>query len=160
MPGNVIPGASVWEQSVYDHVTRHTDSEREILQAYDELARETSSPAFAYLAGIILDDERRHHQMLRDLAETIRVSAELSGEPTPIPDLGSFKADRQAILEATQRFLAVEEGDNEDLERLARELKDTRNTTLWQLVVRLIQHDNEKHRRILGFIRDRAREGA
>jgi rubrerythrin len=158
MPASAIPGASVWEQSVYDHITRHIDSEREILQAYDRLANETSSPAFAYLAKIILDDERRHHQMLRDLAETIRVTAELSGEPTPTPDLGMFKADRERILETTERFLAVENGDNKDLERLAGELRDTRNTTLWQLVVRLIQHDNEKHRRTLQFIRDRARE--
>jgi hypothetical protein len=29
---------------------------------------------------------------------------------------------------------------------------------MWVLVLRLIQDDNAKHRRILSFIRDRARE--
>ena len=154
-----ISGASVWEQQLYDHVTVHGKNEGEILQSYQELVESTDSPAFAYLAAIILDDERRHHQLLDDLAKTIRTKAELSGEPTPIPDLGLFKADRERILAETERFLAFEKEDNKELERLAKELKDVRDTTVWQLVVRLMQQDNEKHRRILEFIRDRAREG-
>jgi rubrerythrin len=152
-----IAGASVWEQEMYDHLTAHGKEEGATLQSYQELADSTDSPAFAFLARIILDDERRHHQLLDDLAETIRVSAELSGEPTPVPDLAMFKADRARILDETERFLALEKEDNKKLDRLAKELKDVRDTTMWELVVRLMQHDNEKHRRILEFIRDRAR---
>jgi hypothetical protein len=37
-------------------------------------------------------------------------------------------------------------------------LRDVRDTTAWQLVVRLMQHDNAKHQMILEFIRDRARK--
>lgn len=159
MSTSSIPGASVWEQQLYDHLIEHVNSEQEILQDYERLAEETKSPAFAYLARLILDDERRHHQMLHDLAETIRTSATLSGEPTPIPDLGTFPADREKILAETERFLAAEEEDNRHLERLAKELRDVRNTTVWQLIIRLIQQDNEKHRHILRFIRDRARHG-
>jgi rubrerythrin len=155
-----IAGASVWEQELYDHVTAHGKNEGEVLEGYAELAETTDSPAFAYLARLILDDERRHHQLLDDLAETIRTSAELSGEPTPIPDLALFMADRERILTETERFLAMENEDNKALDRLAKGLKDVRNTTLWELVVRLMQDDNAKHRRILEFIRDRAREGS
>ena len=153
-----IAGASVWEQELYDHVTAHGKNEGEVLQGYAELAETTDSPAFAYLARLILDDERRHHQLLDELAETIRTTAELSGEPTPIPDLPLLTADRERILTMTERFLALENEDNKALDRLAKELKDVRNTTLWELVVRLMQDDNAKHRRILEFIRDRARE--
>ena len=160
MSSTWIPGASVWEQQLYDHLIEHVNGEREILQDYERLAEETESPAFAYLAGLILDDERRHHQLLNDLAETIRTSATLSGEPTPIPDLGVFRADREKILADTERFLAAEEEDNRHLERLAKEMRDVRNTTVWQLIIHLIQQDNEKHRHILRFIRDRARHGA
>ncbi len=152
-----IPGASVWEQGLYDHLTAHVENEEEIVQAYEELAGSTDSPAFAYLVRLIVDDERRHHQLLRDLAETIRTSAELVGEARPIPDLALFRADRQRIVAETERFLEWEKEDNEELERLAKDLKDVRNTTVWELVVRLMQNDNEKHRRILEFIRDRAR---
>jgi hypothetical protein len=153
-----INGASVWEQQLYDHVTAHGKDEGEILTAYEQLAADTESPAIAFLARLILDDERRHHQLLDDLASTIRTSAELTGEPVPIPHLSSLRKDRERILAETERLLAFEEEDNRDLDRLAKELKDARNTTLWELVVRLMQQDNEKHRRILRFIRDRARE--
>ena len=154
---NNISGASVWEQQLYDHLSSHVDGELETLKAYEQLASSTDSEAFRYLAGLILDDERRHHKILNELAQSIRTSAELSKEPVPIPRL-DFHHDRERILALTEQFLAVEEADNRELKRLAKELKDVRDTTLWQLVLDLIRADNEKHRRILGFIRDRAKE--
>ena len=153
-----IAGASTWEQQLYDHVASHGKNEGQILSSYEELANGTDSPAFAYLARLILDDERRHHQMLDDLATTIRTTAELSGEPTPIPALDPVTDDRDRLLAQTERFLAFEKDDNKVLERLAKELKDVRNTTMWQLMVRIMQQDNEKHRRILEFVRERLRE--
>jgi hypothetical protein len=128
------------------------NEEREILQAYERAAEETESPAFAFLARMILDDERRHHALLRDLAETVRTSSELTGEPTPIPELGPT-ADRDRIRELTQRFLEVEKADQKELKRIAKLLDGVKDTTLWQFVVRLIEHDNAKHREILEFVR-------
>lgn len=154
----LIVGASVWEQEFFDHVTGHIENEKHVLEAYEELADSTDSPAFAYLARLILDDERRHHQLLRDLAETIRIDASMSREPAPIPDLALFRADRTAIRQQARRLLAVEREDNRELERLARELRDFRDTTLWQLVIRLLQADNQKHCLILEFIASRARD--
>lgn len=153
-----IPGASVWEQQLYDHLVQHVEEELDVIRAYQQLAEQTDSPAFAYLARLILEDERRHHQLLRDLAETIRTSAELTGEPTPIPDLGMWGTDREQILEETERYLRLEKQDNKELDALVRELHDVRDTTMWELIVRLIQQDNKKHQRILKFIRDRARD--
>src|SRR5215204_1687594 len=129
MSATAIPGASVWEQDVYNHLIQHVEDEKAILQSYEAMANETDSPAFAYLARLILDDERRHHAMLAALAKTIRTSAELSGEPKPIPDLAVFRSDRERILAATEQFLAAEERDNRELDRLAKELRDVRNTT-------------------------------
>lgn len=153
-----ITGASVWEQEIYDHLVSHVDKERETLVAYEELALRTDSPGFAYLARLILDDERRHHRLLAELAESIRTSAELSNEPRPIPSVGITRENRAEILEQTERFLAVEQDDNRALKRLARDMRDVQDTTMWVLVLRLIQDDNAKHRRMLSFIRDRARE--
>lgn len=158
MGSTSIPGASVWEQEMYDHLVEHVDDELDVIRSYERLAEQTDSPAFAYLARLILDDERRHHQLLRDLAETIKTSAELSGEPTPIPDLGMWGADREQILAETKRYLELEKEDNKELKRLAKDLRQVKDTTMWELVIRLIQSDNEKHQTILEFIRDRARE--
>ena len=78
-------------------------------------------------ARIILDDERRHHQLLNDLAESIRIAVELTGGPTPIPDLAMFKADRDRILAQTEEFLGLEKEDNKKLNGLAKELEDVRD---------------------------------
>lgn len=158
MSDTTIQGASVWEQQLYDHVVGHLEDEMVVIGDYERLANETDSPAFAYLARLILDDERRHHRLLIDLAETIKMAAELRPEPAPIPDLGMWGADREQILAETERYLDLERQDNRELERLKKELRDVKDTTIWELVVRIIQRDNEKHREILEFIRARARE--
>lgn len=157
MASTSIPGASIWEQQIYDHILEHVDDELDVIRSYERLAEQTDSPAFAYLAGLILEDERRHHQLLHDLAETIKTSAELTGAPTPIPDLGMWGADRRQIFAETSRYLDLEKEDNKELERLAKELNDVKDTTMWEFIIRLIQRDNEKHQSILEFIRDRAR---
>src|SRR3546814_16656480 len=78
-----LVGASVFEQELYDHLTSHVADEVETLRAYQALAESTESQAFRFLAELILKDERRPNQMLEDLAETVKVSAELSMEPAP-----------------------------------------------------------------------------
>lgn len=151
-----LSGASVFEQELYDHVSSHVDDEVDALRAYQALAESTQSKAFAFLAGMILEDERRHHRMLADLAETIRVSAELRGDPTPIPFL-DLRKDREAILTATEELLAVEKADEKELKALAKEIKDFKDTTLWELMLEIMRADNAKHRMILKFIRDHAK---
>ena len=67
-----IAGASVWEQEIYDHVSGHVATEGAILDEYQRLAEDPAgSPAFVS-RGLILADERRHHQLFNDLAESIR----------------------------------------------------------------------------------------
>ncbi len=152
-----IAGASVWEQELYDHVSGHVSSEGAILDEYQRLAEDPAgSAAFRYLAGLILADERRHHRLFNDLAESIRQMAEMRVEDEPIPSLRGLDADRERIMAVTERLLDVERADSKELKRLAKSLHDVRETTLWGLVVELMQDDTAKHIKILQFIRDRA----
>ncbi|HEX4867882.1 MAG TPA: hypothetical protein VFV32_09665 [Acidimicrobiales bacterium] len=151
-------GASVFDQHLYDHVSQHIAGEVEALNEYEALAGSTESKAFAYAASLILTDERRHHQMLNELAETIRSSAELSGGPLPIPDLDLHK-DREAIIELSEKLLEIEKHDRKELKELRKELKVYKDTTLWELVIDLLDADNAKHRMILKFVRDHAKRG-
>lgn len=153
---DIIVGASPFQQRLYEHLSGHVEDEHEVLQAYSALADSTGSEAFKYVAELILDEERRHHQVLRDLTEAVRRAASLSGEPSPIPHLDLYK-DREAILAATDRLLAVEEEDQRHLKALAKELEDFEGTTLWSLLVKLMQADNDKHRMILKFVKRNAR---
>ena len=152
-----IVGASVWEQEIYDYVTGHVVNEGAILDEYQRLAHDPSgSPAFRYLADLILADERRHHQIFNDLAESIRQMAELRLDDEPIPSLHGLKADRERIMATTEQLLETERADAKELKQLAKKLKDMRETTLWGLLLELMQDDTSKHIKILQFIRDRA----
>ena len=152
-----IDGASVWEQELHDHIAGHVVTEGAILDDYQALAEDPAgAPAFGYLARLILADERRHHQMFSDMAESIRQMAELRVEDEPIPSLRGLKADRGRIIAATERLLDVERADAEELKHLAKRLRDVRDTTLWGLLVELMRDDTAKHIKILQFIRDRA----
>jgi hypothetical protein len=152
-----LTGASVWEQEIYDYVSAHVATEGAMLNQYQRLAEDQSrSPAFRYLANLILADERRHHQIFNDLAESVRQMAELRLEDEPIPSLHGLRADRVRIMAVTERLLAAEQADAKELKRFAKKLKEVRDTTLWVLLVELMEADTAKHIKILSFVRDRA----
>jgi len=152
-----INGASVWEQEIFDYVSGHVATEGAILNEYQLLAEDpTASPAFRYLANLILADERRHHQLFNDLAESIRQMAECRLEDEPIPSLRGLRSDRERIRVATEQMLAAERADAKELKQFAKQLKEVRETTLWVLLLDLMQDDTAKHIKILSFIRDRA----
>ena len=150
-----ITGASVWEQELYDYVCDHVVSEGAMLDQYQRLAQdEAGSPAFRYLANLILADERRHHQIFNDLAESIKQMAEIRLEDEPIPSLRGLRDDRIRILAVTDRLLDAERADAKELKKFAKNLGEVRDTTLWGLLVELMQDDTAKHIKILSFIRE------
>jgi hypothetical protein len=152
-----IAGASVWEQEIYDYVWSHIAHEQSIVDEYRRLAATAPSPAFRYVAELILADEVRHHRMLEDLAESIRASASLLGDGVLIPDAVGYEPDRQKALVTTEHFEAIERKDLEELSALRKKLKPVRDTTLWTLVIELMERDTEKHLRMLEFLRDHLR---
>jgi len=156
-----IVGASVWEQELYDYVCTHGAREGAMLAEYQQIAEDDStSPAFRYLAQMILDDERRHHALFDDLATTIRQTAEFRDEDLPIPSLAGLRRDRDRIADITERLLNSEREDSRTLDDLRKKLKDVRDTTLWDLLVEIMQHDTDKHIKILRFVRDHAKHAA
>jgi hypothetical protein len=152
-----LVGATEWEQAMYDLLSQHGAIEGAVLAEYQRLAEDPeSSAAFRYLATMIMDDERRHHRIFGDLAESMRQMSELRAEDEPIPALRGLRADRDRILAVTDRLLEIERDDARELKRLAKDMKDFRDTTLWGLLIELMQDDTAKHIKILEFIRDRA----
>lgn len=154
-----IPGASVWEQRLFDHLTSHLDTEVDIVREYQALADDAeAAPAVRYVARLIVEDERRHHQLFSDLAESIRQMGELRDEDEPIPSLRGLRADADRVLPLTERLMAVERADAKELKALAQELRDVKDTTLYGLLVEIMRHDTEKHLMILRFLKARVRD--
>jgi hypothetical protein len=153
-----LVGASVWEQTLYDHLTTHEDNERYLLDEYQQAAADSQSPAFRYLAALIVEDEVRHHRLFRELAESLRSDAEMRPVDPPIPRLGGWGPDAHRVAELSERLARHEEMDLEELHRMAKELDDVRDTTMWVLLVKIMELDTQKHMEILNFVRRHAKK--
>jgi hypothetical protein len=144
-------GASVWERDLWQHLQDHVEKERALLDEYAAIGRETQSKAFAYLVKMLLTDELNHHRIFIQLAASLRDAAEL-GRNSIIPDLDFEKMGGTAVLDATRQLVETERRDRRELEELRRELRDVKDTTLWSLLVELMQRDTEKHIALLQFV--------
>jgi rubrerythrin len=153
----LLVGASVWEEELYQHLTTHLGNELDLLTAYKNAAVESKSPAFQYLVGLIIDDEMRHHRLFEELANALRSDVEMRPVQPSVPDMGGFGELPDKVVELTDALLDREERDASDLRRLERELRDVRDTTLWYLLVKVMALDTEKHAEILRFVRKHAR---
>lgn len=145
-------GASHVEQELYTHLTEHVRNERQVLERYVAAADATYSHALTYLVKLLIDDERRHHMMFNELASSLKHDAEFhSGEPT-IPRMDFDRVDGAAVRELTDELVEREQQDKKELKKLQKELRDLKDTTLWSLLVDLMQRDTEKHIAMLRFV--------
>ena len=67
-------------------------------------------------------------------------------------------AQGAAVLEATATLIQREEDDARQLKKLHRELGDLKDTTLWDLLVDLMERDTQKHIAILRFAQRHAKQ--
>lgn len=152
-PALISPkGASVWEAEMFRHLVDHMEHERLLLEEYQEAATSTESKALAYVIGLLIDDERRHHQIFRSLAQTLKLDAEFAGGTPEVPHLDFGKANALQVRDITKRLLRSEENDAQELKRLHNELHDVRDTTLWDLLVTIMRRDTDKHIAMLEFV--------
>jgi len=147
-----LAGATVWEQELYDHLASHLEQERGLLAAYRTAAEASESPTFRYLAAMIELDEQRHDQLFRELCEALKTDAELRPEEPGIPRLDHWGPHPEQIVEVTEHLLHAEREDAKEMRRLARELDAYKETTLWHLLIRLVEADTAKHIEILEFV--------
>jgi hypothetical protein len=149
-------GPSVWERDLYAHLTSHVEAERGLLEEYSLVAEESPSIAFRYLVNLLIEDEIRHHRIFTDLAESLKTDALLEGKDPVVPNLDFNRANSNAVLDLTERLLQRERQDADELRRLQRELRVVKDTSLWSLLVDLMERDTQKHIAILRFVKKHA----
>jgi rubrerythrin len=147
--------ASLTIRSLVELLARHGAEEGRMLAEYETASASTSDPAARYLIGIILDDERRHHRMLVELATAMAWGTFGGGDRT-VPSLG-WELDIE-LAAATRTLREYEEADRHELHALKRRLRPFEETTLWALMVQLMILDTEKHATILKFLERHARQ--
>jgi rubrerythrin len=128
-----------------------------MLEEYVATAEGTPSKALRYLVNLLVEDEHRHHRFFNELASSLKSEAELSGVEPVIPRLDLRLVDSADLLATTRRLLEHERSDAAELKRLHKELHDLQDTTLWGLLVEVMQRDTEKHIAILRFVEEHAK---
>jgi len=131
-------------------------SEAGLLDEYTALA-ERSSGHVRFLLEIIGEDEARHHHLYEQWAASIRAASVLAESSDGIPSVHA-EDDPAAVVASAERLIALEEQDAKELRGLRKEIKDYEGTTLWPLLVELMEHDTQKHLAILRFLRSHAKD--
>lgn len=140
-----------FERAVLDLVERHGKAEGTMLASYrDVAARSSVDDGVKYLVELILEDEKRHHEVFARMANEIRSFLwEVPLEPS-LPALG-HRPDPDLLAE-TKRLLAFEKQDAKELRQLRKTLRGGPTSSLDALMVELMLHDTAKHIEILKHI--------
>ncbi len=150
-----MTGASTGIRALVDILEQHGAEEGAMLATYEELAENASDEGVRYLISLILADERRHHQLLVEMA-----NAMAWGTPSVSPDRAtpavSPALDRE-LAEMTAPLRRAEEADYRKLRRLRRRIGTFGESTMWTLLVELMMLDTKKHATMLRFLERRDR---
>ena len=146
---------SEWDETLLAHFQEHVEGEWELLEAYAKF-RDEGPEYVRYLVNLILADEARHHQTFRELVNRVRSDIDWREYGPKVPYVATDRDKAAALVEATDRFLGFEREDERSLRRLHKELRPVRDTTLFSLLVELMELDTKKHIAILEFIRRKA----
>ncbi|MHB1710362.1 MAG: hypothetical protein ACYCV7_03010 [Acidimicrobiales bacterium] len=147
-------GASVESRELVELLTRHGSEEGAILEKYQRFTQDATTEDMRYLVQLIIDDERRHHRQLGEMANAIAWGGSKGSPDAAIPNLAAAPGGTalQSLVDETRQLLHIEKRDRAELKDLRKRLRLYADTTLWVLVVDLMLLDTEKHIRILGFI--------
>ena len=148
---------SEWDQNLLAHFHDHLEGEMELLETYAGV-RDGAPEYVRYLIDLIMADEGRHHQMFRELVNRVRSDIDWREYGPRVPYITRKRQDAKGMIGATEALLSFEREDQKALQRLRKELRPVRDTTLFSLLVELMELDTKKHIAILEFIRDRASE--
>jgi len=153
-------GLSVVEDRLYRHLVGHAAEEASLISEYRRLAEDPATPdAARYLMRMLVDDEERHHRMFRDIAVALGNGIAWRRDPDAVPSL-PIGAPSPVLAEVTERFLAAERADKKQLRALQRQLRAFRDTTMWTLLVEIMERDTDKHIRLLQFLHDNIAAGS
>jgi hypothetical protein len=144
-------GASAGSRELVELLSRHGSEEGAILDSYVDFAEKSNDGSVKYLINMILDDERRHHRLLAEMANAIAWS-DIKANPEPsTPALtGGLTASLSDLIAQLLRF---ERKDAHELKRLRKRLRPFSATTMWALLVDLMILDTKKHTTILRFLK-------
>lgn len=146
------PGTIEW---LLDVVERHAIAEADALEQYEQLARASGDQIIALVMRLILEDEERHHGLLRRIEATLRDALDWTHSPAALPPttapLGSVPTDLASVA---ADLIGEEQTGARKMRDLASQEKDL-GDGFYSLLLEMMAMDSEKHAQLLEFVHDR-----
>lgn len=149
-PGFDVPDAPPSLERFQHVLETHAVLEAESLAEYRELSAQAGDPVVRTLMELILDDEERHHALLRQMAARLNDDFHWTHSVEAL-DTAHGPVPSGPAIEATRRFIREEREGARHL----RALRDDAGLIydgLFALLLEMMARDSEKHEQILGFI--------
>jgi hypothetical protein len=137
----------------------HAAAEAHDVVNCQQLAQRADDPVLALLVDLIVEDEQRHHVLLRSMIRRLQEEAEFYPNPVPSPTALPVPSDSARLAEtfnaemaARVRALIRDEHEGaRHVRHLARQ-EPTLYDGLYPLLLETIARDSEKHATILRYV--------
>ncbi len=154
------PVAAAEPPPLWERLTRaleaHAAAESHGIARYQQLAERMADPVAGLLVGLIVEDDQRHHSLLRSMVRRLQEEVECVPSPTALPvpsDTASvWTTDDLADLTASLRGLIRDEHEGARYLRHLGRQEPTLYRGLYPLLLETIARDSEKHALILRFL--------
>lgn len=138
-----------------DYLESHLRTESKAIDALAHLVEGRPDDVASYLIGLILDDERRHHEIFARIRNSLESTIQWRDIEPNVPSARPSPAEAVRLLEATEQLLAMEKADASELGELRRRWEhDGAEHELWAVLVEVAELDTRKHIRLLSHLRD------
>jgi rubrerythrin len=133
---------------------QHARAENDALAQYEQLAESSGDPVVALVMRLILDDEVRHHGLLKSIEASLQDALNWSHSPSALPTSPVLQQPLHADLAAIARGLVAEEHAGARTMRELAELEKDTFGGLHSLLLEMMAMDSEKHARLLHFVQE------
>jgi rubrerythrin len=146
------PGTVEW---LLNGIERHATAEQDALDQYEYIGTASGDPVVALVMRLILEDEERHHGLLKRMEATLGDALNWTHTPSALPETTIPQRAVASELATTTRALIEEENTGARyLRKLANDEKGI-DAGLHSLLLEMMAMDSEKHARLLKFVHDR-----
>jgi rubrerythrin len=146
------PGTVEW---LLDAVERHAAAEQDALDQYEYIGTASGDPVIALVMRLILDDEERHHGLLKRMEASLSDALNWTHSPSALPATAiPQQAAANELATVANALIEEEHTGARYLRKLANEEKGI-DAGLHSLLLEMMAMDSEKHARLLKFVHDR-----
>jgi hypothetical protein len=129
----------------------HASAEAHDLATCETLAQRSSDPVMKMLIGLVAEDERRHHSLLRSMVRRLQEEVEFVPSATALPVESADAADDSELSTTLRGLIRDEHEGARHLRHIARQEPHLYDG-LYPLLLETVARDSEKHATILRYL--------